>query len=98
MSAFRTGAGLALYRQPIGYESPILTRRHAPPGSSTCEKELARLLTRGLEVGVNGLACVLGQFKPDRPPGFSLTHGRSINCVTIGSNVFYLNCDYVAAT
>jgi hypothetical protein len=39
---------------------------------------------------------VLGQFKSDRPPGLSLTHRRSINCVTVGSNVFYLNCDDVA--
>jgi hypothetical protein len=66
-------------------------------GSWTCEKELARLPTTGLEVGVNGLACVLGQFKANGPTGLSLTHRRSINCVTIRRNVIDFNRDDVAA-
>src|SRR5262249_9678149 len=58
---------------------------------------LTRLLARELEVVVNGLACVLGQFKANGPPGFSLAHRRPINRVTVGSNVNDSNCDYVAA-
>jgi hypothetical protein len=52
---------------------------------------------RGLEVAVDGLACLLGQLKPNWSPGLSLTHCRSINCVPIGSNIIDRNCDYVAA-
>ena len=52
---------------------------------------------RDLEVVVDGLACLLGQLKPNWSPGLSLTHRRSINCVTIGSNIIDRNCDYVAA-
>jgi hypothetical protein len=40
---------------------------------------------------------VLGQFKANGPTSLSLPHRRSINCVTIGSNVIGLNRDYVAA-
>jgi hypothetical protein len=41
---------------------------------------------------------VFGQFKSNRPSGLSLTHCRSINGVSVGCDVFHLNCDYVAAT
>jgi hypothetical protein len=40
---------------------------------------------------------VLGQFKSNWSPGLSLAHRRSVNCVTVGSEVFDFNRDYVAA-
>ena len=51
---------------------------------------------RDLEVVVDGLASVLGQLKSNWSPGLSLTHRRSINCITIGSDIIDRNCDYVA--
>ena len=53
---------------------------------------------RDLEVVVDGLACLLGQLKPNWSPGLSLTHRRSINCITIGSDIIDRNRDYVAAS
>jgi hypothetical protein len=40
---------------------------------------------------------MLGQLKPNWSPGFSLTHRRSANCITIGSDIIDRNCDYIAA-
>ena len=40
---------------------------------------------------------MLGQLKSNRSPGLSLTHRRSINCVTVGSNIIGPDGDYVAA-
>ena len=62
-----------------------VTRCHASPRLWTRKKELARLLTRDLEVVVDGLARMLSQLKPNGSPGLSLTHHCPISCVTIGS-------------
>ena len=52
---------------------------------------------RDLEIVVDGLACLLGQLKPNWSPGLSLTHCRSINCITIGSDIIDPDGDDVAA-
>jgi hypothetical protein len=51
---------------------------------------------RDLEVIIDGLACLLSQLKSNRSPGLSLTHRRSVNCVTIGRNIIDPNGDDVA--
>jgi hypothetical protein len=51
---------------------------------------------RDLEVVVDGMAGLLGQFKSNRSPSLSLTHRCSGNCVPIGSNIIDPNGDDVA--
>jgi hypothetical protein len=52
---------------------------------------------RDLEVVVDSLACLLGQLKSNWSPSLSLTRRRSVNCITIGSNIIDPDGDYIAA-
>jgi hypothetical protein len=64
--------------------------------TSAAEEELARFLTSGFDVIVDGLQRLLRQLKPDGPTGFLLSHRRAIDCISARCNVLVPNCDDIA--
>ena len=52
---------------------------------------------RDLEVVIDSLPGLLGQFEPDGLSGLLLAHCRAINDITAGSNILDLQGDDIAA-
>jgi hypothetical protein len=62
------------------------------------EEELARLLTGGSDVTVDRLSGLLRHLKPDGLAGLPLAHGRTVDRVTMRSNVLHPQADDVASS
>src|SRR6185312_12519243 len=76
---------------PVGDQSSVLPGCQTPTQRmSTGEQELARLFTDGLEIVVDCLAGLLGQFEPHGLPSLLLADCRPIDCIPAGRNVLDL--------
>ena len=62
------------------------------------EQELAGPLVGSLQIVIDGLAGLIAQFKPDRPPGFLLPDGCAIRCVAACGDILDPDGDDIAAT
>jgi hypothetical protein len=84
---------------PLGHQSRILPCGYASFAiATTGEEEFARALARGLDIGINRLAGLLRQLKPDRMSGFLLTNGRTIDRKTVWSNILDLETDNITSS
>src|SRR5262249_18571276 len=73
---------------PLGNQAGVLPRCHALSGPTPARKQkLAGPLAHRLQVGINRLAGMLGQFESDRAAGFLLTRHGARDCMPVGSNV-----------
>jgi hypothetical protein len=84
---------------PLPDQPSILPRRYrAVPTAATAEKELARLLIGCCHVTVNRLTGLLRHLEFDRLASLFLAYGRSIDSVTMRSNVLHPQADNVASS
>jgi len=71
-------------------QSGVLSRRdRSIPTTTATEEELARLLTSGSDVTVDRLSGLLRHLELDRLAGLLLADGRTIDSVTMRSNVLH---------
>jgi hypothetical protein len=47
---------------------------------------------------IDSLAGLLGQLKPEGPPGFPLAHSRSIGSMAVGGDILDLQSDDITGT
>ena len=74
---------------PLGNEPGVLSRRYrAVPTATAAEEELTRLLVGGCDVAVHRLSGLFRHLEPDRLARLLLAHGRPIDRMTMGSNIF----------
>src|ERR1700730_14989577 len=82
---------------PFANQSRILARRDRSAGvAATGKKEFARLLVESSHILINGLACLLGQLKPDGLTCFLLTHCRTVNRISVRCDVLDLQSNDIA--
>src|SRR3984893_18703312 len=82
---------------PFANQSRILTRRDRSAGvAATGKQEFARLLVESSHILINGLACLLGQLKPDGLTCFLLTHCRTVNRISVRCDVLDLQSSDIA--
>jgi hypothetical protein len=67
----------------------------APPAR---EQELTGPLSESLEIIIYRLTGLLSDLELDRPAGFSLSNGCSIDCITVRRNIFDLQAHHVTAS
>ncbi len=80
-------------------QSGVLSRRYrSVPTAPAAEEDLARLLTGGSYVTVHRLSGLLRHLEPDRLARLLLADGRTIDGVTMRSNVLHLQADNVTAS
>ena len=65
--------------------------------AATVEQELSGLLAGGLQVVIDRLACLFGQFELDTPPRLSLPYRCSIDYIAIWCNIIDFESDDVAS-
>jgi hypothetical protein len=73
---------------PFREKPSILASRHRL-AQSTGEQALAWLLAGPLQVVINGLAGLIGQFELDWSSRLFLSHDCSIDCIAIRSHIVY---------
>ena len=84
---------------PLADQPGVLSRRYRTiPTTTAAEEELARLIPGGSNVTVDRLTGLLRHFKPDGLAGLLLADGRTINGVTMRSNVLHPQADDVATS
>jgi len=77
----------------------VLSRRYGTiPTATAAEEELARLLTGGFDVTVDRLSCLLRHLEPDGLAGLLLAYRRTIDLVTMRSNVLHPQAHDVASS
>jgi hypothetical protein len=85
-------------RNLLADQPRILSRRYrSVPTATAAEEELARFLTGGSYVTVDGLTGLLRDLKPDGLAGLLLAYGRTIEGVTMRRNVFHPQANDVAS-
>jgi hypothetical protein len=83
---------------PAGDKPSILPGGHAAVViTAAAEEKLARLLTSGFDVIVNGLPRLLRQFKPDGPTRLLLSYRRAIDRIPARCDVLDPKRDDIAA-
>jgi hypothetical protein len=84
---------------PLADQSGVLPRRYRTvPTATATEEELARLLIGRCYVTVNRLAGLLRHLEFDRLASLFLAYGRTIDSVTMRSNVLHPQADDVASS
>ena len=84
---------------PLVDEPGVLSRRYrAIPTATAAEEELIRLLVGGCDVAVYRLSGLFRHFEPGRLARLLLAHRRSIDHMTMRSNVFDLQPDDVTSS
>jgi hypothetical protein len=79
-------------------QSGVLSRRHrSVPTAPAAEEELARLLPGGSYVTIDRLSGLLRHLEPDGLAGLLLAHSRTIDSVTMRSNVLHSQADDIAS-
>jgi hypothetical protein len=66
--------------------------------STACEQELAGLLVGSLEIFIDRLAGLFGQFKSDRSAGLLLAYGCTIRSVSARGDIVDFDRHDIAAT
>jgi len=90
----QTNAGNPLADQPR-----VLSGRYrSVPTATAAEEELTGLFTCGSYVTVDRLSGLLRHLEPDWLAGLLLPYGRTIDSVTMRSNVFHLQAADVASS
>jgi len=83
---------------PLRDDPSVLPRGHALSQSApTREQKFAGLLASRLQVGVKGLAGLLGQFESDRTVGLFLAYRRTSDRTPVRSNIFDPKGDDIAS-
>ena len=84
---------------PLPDQPRILPRRYRTiPTAATAEEELARLLIGRCYVTVNRLTGLLRHLEFDRLASLFLAYGRTIDSLTMRSNVLHPQADDVASS
>jgi hypothetical protein len=84
---------------PLADQPRVLSRRYRSVLTATAaEEELARFLTGGSDVTVDRLTGLLRYLEPDGLAGLPLADGRTIDRVTMRSNVLHPQAYYVASS
>jgi hypothetical protein len=73
-------------------------RYRSIPTTAATEEELARLFTGGSDVTVDRLTGLLRHLKPDGLAGLLLAYARTIDGMTMRSNVLHPQADDVASS
>jgi hypothetical protein len=82
---------------PPGHEPYVLPRSETSAGKAPAlEEEVSRPFAGSLDVGVDRLACLLGELEANWMSGFPLTDGRTIKSRAMRGDVFNLQSDDVA--
>ena len=83
---------------PLRNKASILAGRHTGLWTTTTrEQELAGSFVAGLQVIIDGLACLLTQFKSDRSTRFPLSNRCAIRRIAAGGDILDPYGDNVAA-
>ena len=84
---------------PLADQPRILSRRYRTVSTAAAaEEELAQLLISRCYVTVNCLTGLLRHLEPDGLAGLFLAYGRTIDSVTMRSNVLHPQADDVASS
>jgi len=84
---------------PLADEPGVLSRRYRAVRTATAvEEELTRLFVGSCDIAVYRLSGLFRHLEPDRLAGLLLAHGRPIDRMTMGSNVFDLQPDDVTSS